>query len=593
MPAPFGPKTPVDMDEATDYLLFTRGEAEELEVEKADPESAAFGARVAAGIDAHLGDSAWQTGGAGGVGVLSGTGAPDAAVGTDGAFYIDTAAWTLYGPKAGGAWPGSGIAIGGSLGSGNTVLSGSGAPSGGTGADGDFYIDTSGLAIYGPRSGGAWGSGTALVGATGATGAAGADGNTIHAGTSTPAAGLGQDGDLYLHTANRTIQVKASGSWGSPIALGGIDGADGVDGTDGDNGRDAEFQSTGTHVQWRLVGDATWNDLVALSAITGPAGATGATGLTGATGAAGADGRTVLSGSGAPSNGLGSNGDFYYDPAARTMYGPKASGSWPSGVSLQGDTGATGATGAAGTSLLNGAGAPASGVGSDGDFYLDTTNHRIYGPKASGAWPGAGVTYAPTPHVTYLASGSGTYSVPAGTLYLEVEMKGPGAGGSGGGPGAGSVSAPASDTTFGSSFLTAGKGGAPSTYTGGTGGTATGGDINIGGQNGQTISNGTWWYGGKGGGQGGGVGSQPGSGMVAGQGAAPNSGGGGGGSGCRDNGDPGGGGGEGAYLYKIITSPSSSYAYTVGPGSSGGTAGSNAQAGGAGANGYIKATAWY
>ena len=36
---------------------------------------------------------------------LSGTGAPSAAVGVDGAIYLDTASGQLWGPKAAGAWP--------------------------------------------------------------------------------------------------------------------------------------------------------------------------------------------------------------------------------------------------------------------------------------------------------------------------------------------------------------------------------------------------------------------------------------------------------------------------------------------------------
>lgn len=59
---------------------------------------------------------------------------------------------------------------------GKTVLSGSGSPSGGTGVDGDFYIDTTASAIYGPKASGSWGSSTSLIGPTGATGATGATG---------------------------------------------------------------------------------------------------------------------------------------------------------------------------------------------------------------------------------------------------------------------------------------------------------------------------------------------------------------------------------------------------------------------------------
>lgn len=91
---------------------------------------------------------------------------------------------------------------------------------------------------------------------------------------------------------------------------------------------------------------------------TGPAGSTGATGATGSTGAAGAagtDGKTVRNGSGVPSSGLGVDGDFYIDTAVYSIYGPKAAGAWGSATSLVGPAGATGATGAAGSTGAAGA----------------------------------------------------------------------------------------------------------------------------------------------------------------------------------------------------------------------------------------------
>lgn len=39
-----------------------------------------------------------------------------------------------------------------------------------------------------------------------------------------------------------------------------------------------ELQNNGTYIQWRQVGTVTWNNLVALTTITGPTGATGAVG---------------------------------------------------------------------------------------------------------------------------------------------------------------------------------------------------------------------------------------------------------------------------------------------------------------------------
>lgn len=55
-----------------------------------------------------------------------------------------------------------------------------------------------------------------------------------------------------------------------------------------------------------------------------------------ANGADGADGNTVLNGTGAPDSETGADGDFYLDTAVWDIYGPKAAGVWPSGVSLIG-----------------------------------------------------------------------------------------------------------------------------------------------------------------------------------------------------------------------------------------------------------------
>ena len=47
---------------------------------------------------------------------------------------------------------------------GNTILSGVGAPSAATGVNGDFYLNTASSELYGPKTAGAWGTGTSLVG---------------------------------------------------------------------------------------------------------------------------------------------------------------------------------------------------------------------------------------------------------------------------------------------------------------------------------------------------------------------------------------------------------------------------------------------
>lgn len=69
-----------------------------------------------------------------------------------------------------------------------------------------------------------------------------------------------------------------------------------------------------------------WNPIATLTGDQGPQGSTGSTG---STGAPGADGKTVLNGSGAPSSGLGVAGDFYIDTTNNRLYGPKGASTWP------------------------------------------------------------------------------------------------------------------------------------------------------------------------------------------------------------------------------------------------------------------------
>jgi hypothetical protein len=55
-----------------------------------------------------------------------------------------------------------------------------------------------------------------------------------------------------------------------------------------------------------------------------------------------------------------------------------------------------GTSGPRGNAILSGVGAPGPTVGIDGDYYMDDTNYPnsvvLYGPRATGTWPGSGVT---------------------------------------------------------------------------------------------------------------------------------------------------------------------------------------------------------
>jgi hypothetical protein len=78
---------------------------------------------------------------------------------------------------------------------------------------------------------------------------------------------------------------------------------------------------------------------VGATGATGPQGLIGLTGATGPQGPAGADGKTILNGNNDPISSQGIDGDFYINTATSILFGPKANGVWPAGVSLNTSSG--------------------------------------------------------------------------------------------------------------------------------------------------------------------------------------------------------------------------------------------------------------
>ena len=149
----------------------------------------------------------------------------------------------------------------------NTILNGKGAPLNSLGINGDFYIDTRSLLLYGPKSKSKWPAPQNLQGPTGAAGASGSDGKN------------GADGKV----SNASTSAGPAGPQGPAGAAGpagpaGPAGATGPAGSSG--GTPGPTGATGASGAPGSVGP------------TGPAGSTGATGATGATGPAGPQGET-------------------------------------------------------------------------------------------------------------------------------------------------------------------------------------------------------------------------------------------------------------------------------------------------------------
>ena len=258
-------------------------------------------------------------------------------------------------------------------GRGNSVLNGTASPTAAIGIDGDFYLNKTTNVLFGPKALGTWpATGQSLTGPQGPAGAqgnpgiqgiqgipgsSGSRGNSVLNGTGAPAAAIGADGDFYLNTATNVLfGPKVAGAW--PPAG---------------------------------------------QSLVGPQGQAGVQGIQGIPGATGGRGNSVLNGNASPIASIGIDGDFYLNITTNILFGPKASGTWPTlGQSLTGPQGTAGSQGipgpqgtagtdgARGNSVLHGTGAPSAAIGLDGDFYLDTAASALFGPKAAGAWPATG-----------------------------------------------------------------------------------------------------------------------------------------------------------------------------------------------------------
>jgi hypothetical protein len=153
----------------------------------------------------------------------------------------------------------------------NTLLNGLGAPNATDGIDGDFYLDTLSLNLYGPKKKGKWPLPKSLVGPVGPQGPVGKQGSE------------GKVGDKGASTSSAGSQ-GTQGIQGpqGPQGLQGIPGTPGAAGSAGPSGAAGAAGSAGPQ---------------------GPAGSTGAQGVAGTAGSAGARGpigETGLTGADGP-----------------------------------------------------------------------------------------------------------------------------------------------------------------------------------------------------------------------------------------------------------------------------------------------------
>lgn len=195
--------------------------------------------------------------------------------------------------------------------------------------------------------------------------------NTIHSGKGAPAADLGTDGDWYIDTDGLTIYGPKASNWGDGIELatrnevsqltvgGNLGGSGGTTATisvgtttTGDAGTDASVTNVGSSE-------------VAVFNFTIPRGNTGSTGATGPQGPQGPQGETGATGPQGPQGDTGAQGP-QGDAGPTGPQGPQGE------QGIQGETGATGATGPQGPQGETGAQGPQGDAGTAATITIGT-----------------------------------------------------------------------------------------------------------------------------------------------------------------------------------------------------------------------------
>ncbi|CAB4884812.1 unannotated protein [freshwater metagenome] len=162
----------------------------------------------------------------------------------------------------------------------NTILNGKGSPNNSLGINGDFYIDTRSLLLYGPKSKGKWPAAQSIQGPTGPSGSDGKN---------------GLDGKVNPSANINTVAgpVGAQGLQG----VAGQPGVAGQQGPQGLRGEKGEVGATGVAGSSGVNGATGATGLVGATGLQGIAGVAGAQGLIGATGLTGTKGEAGTAGS--------------------------------------------------------------------------------------------------------------------------------------------------------------------------------------------------------------------------------------------------------------------------------------------------------
>ena len=211
---------------------------------------------------------------------------------------------------------------------GNLIYSGTGAPDASLGSIGDYYLDLSTSNLYGAKTAQGWGNPISLRGLQGEKGEKGDKGDKGDQGNKGDQGERGEQG------------VKGDKGDKGDRGLKGERGKQGFKGEQGPKGEDGKQGPKGEDGKQGPKGEDGKQGPKGEDGKQGPKGEDGKQGPKGEDGKPGSNGKDgqaevpdkgvgrLFSGTGAPKKEIGQDGDFYIDILHKRLYGPKEGGNW-------------------------------------------------------------------------------------------------------------------------------------------------------------------------------------------------------------------------------------------------------------------------
>ena len=250
---------------------------------------------------------------------------------------------------------------------GNAILSGNGVPDTSLGKVGDYYLDLSGVNLYGAKTAEGWGNPISLRGLKGDKG------NDGQNGTDAPVPNI-KGGYWYIGETNTGIKAE------------GKDGSNGSNGSNGTNGKDGKDGKDGVTPTITINSEGYW----VINGQTSTTKAKGEDGKEGKKGDKGADGAKGQDGKDGKTPHIGDNGNWWIGDKDTNIKAQGLKGD-PGATGAQGEKGERGLPGKDGSVIYADKGKPTT-QGKDGDYYIDTDAKIFYGPKANNTWPTTGIS---------------------------------------------------------------------------------------------------------------------------------------------------------------------------------------------------------